>query len=110
MYLTKTIKMQKNNRIEMASKKREAAHLFIVKGLSQKEIAKIIGVSEVTMIAWKRKYKWDDKVIGDLNIQGGVSALMNRFFDYVQSTKPVALGGFKNLWSGFLKFEENHFS
>ena len=94
---------------EMATKKRQAAHLFLIKGLLQKEIAKIIGVSEVTMTKWKRQYKWDDRSIGDVNIQGGVSTLMNRFFDYVQTTKPAVLGDFKLLWNGFLEKEENNF-
>jgi|GEM_PF-4212677 len=61
----------KNLKTEMASKKRQAAYLFIVKGYQLNSIAKMIGVSETTMSTWNKKYQWRDKVTIDLNLKDG---------------------------------------
>lgn len=101
--------MIKKNK-EMASKKRQAVHLFVVKGYPQNEIAKILGVSAKTISLWGKKYKWHDQITNEINLEGGASALMKRFFNYVQIIKPDAVDSFKILWNAFLKSEEKTFS
>ena len=89
----------------MANKKREAVHLFVVKGFTQKEIGKMLGISEKTIGAWARKYGWNDKLTKSVNIEGGLSEMMKRFFDFILSIKPEAVDSFKTLWFAFLKSE-----
>ena len=101
--------MIKKNR-EMASKKRQAVHLFVVKGYPQNEIARILGVSEKTICLWGKKYQWHDKITNDFNLEGGVSTLMKRFFEYVKDIKPESVDSFKTLWNAFLKQEEINFN
>lgn len=94
---------------EIASKKRQAVHLFLVKGYQQKEIARILCVSEKTICLWAKKHKWNDRYSKDVNIEGGLFALMNRFLLYAESIKPEAVDSFKILWVSFLKNEEKSF-
>ncbi len=39
----------------------EAEKMFVERGLSCAEIAKILPISEQTLSAWRSKYKWDEK-------------------------------------------------
>ncbi len=39
----------------------EAERLFVQKELNLKEISKILGVSQQTLVKWRRKYEWDKK-------------------------------------------------
>jgi len=91
---------------EMTSKRLKARYLVIVKGYSKKEAAKIIGVSQKTMTAWSKKYKWNDEMTKDVKKEGGVSLFMEQFFIYVRSTSPEFQKVIKNLWYGFLKSHE----
>lgn len=102
--------MQKLSRKELILKKRQAVHLFIVKGYQQNEIAKMLCLSEKTISKWSVQYKWRDKITKDINLEGGVSALMKRFFEYTQSVKPDAVDSFKTLWNAFLRSEEKWLS
>jgi transposase len=39
----------------------EAEKMFVERGLSCSEIAKILPLSEQTLSAWRNKFKWDEK-------------------------------------------------
>jgi len=91
---------------ELAQKKRDAIKLFMVNGYDQKEISKCIGISETTISKWSKKYGWREKAEDDIRNQGGLSALMNRFFLYVKRKSPDKVESFKQLWNAFLKESE----
>ena len=91
---------------ELLTKKKQAVNMFIVKGLSQKEIARLLNLSETTLSKWAIKYDWKEGYSKKINRMGGVSALMKNFFEYVRQIKPEAVDSFKSLWTAFLQSEE----
>lgn len=59
----------------------EQAFKAFCEGLTQKQIAGIVGKSEVTISKWRRKYKWDIKkernLISQENAEEGIWQLIN---------------------------------
>ncbi len=88
------------------SQKNKARYLIIVKGFSQKEAAKVVGVSEKTMTAWAKKYNWQDAMLKVVKHKGGLNGFMEDFFIYVRSAAPALLEDIKKHWFGFLKNHE----
>lgn len=43
-------------------KDHDAAEILFLKGISQKEIARILSISEQTISRWKSQFKWEDKL------------------------------------------------
>lgn len=95
----------KNTR-STTSQKNKARYLIIVKGFSQKEAANIVGVTEKTMTAWSKKYKWQDAMTKVVKQKGGLNGFMEGFFTYVRSAAPMLLTDIKKHWFGFLKSHE----
>jgi DNA-binding XRE family transcriptional regulator len=91
---------------EMVSRLLKARYLVIIKGYSQKEVSKIVGVSEKTMSTWSKKYKWNDVITRDVKNLGGLNVFMELFFMYVNDTSPEQQKTVMNLWYGFLKSYE----
>ncbi len=91
---------------EQRSKRLRARHLIIVKGFSQKEAGKIVGVSEKTVSTWNKKYGWKEDGFKEMNKRGGLTVVMDNFFTYIRSASPDLLESVKKLWTGFLKSEE----
>ena len=91
---------------QMTSKRLKARYLIIAKGYNQKEVAEIVGVSEKTMVAWVKKYKWKDEMTQNVKKEGGLNAFMELFFLYVRSTSPQYQKIISSLWFGFLKRHE----
>lgn len=102
----KLINENKMKNREMTTKKLKARYLIIVKGYNQKEAAKIVGVSQKTMVIWVRKYKWNDEMTKNVNKEGGLNIFMELFFIYVRSVSSEHIKIITSLWNGFLKSHE----
>lgn len=87
-------------------KKNLARYFIIVKGLTQKETATLVDVSEKTMTIWSKKYKWQDAIIKKMKDESGLSGFMELFFVYVNLTDPLILKDIKRHWYNFLKTHE----
>ena len=98
-----------NLKRELTSKRLRARHLIVIKGYSQKETAKIVGVSNKAICTWNKKYEWSDAETEAIKKKGGLSVVMKDFFIYVRSTSPLLLKQITELWNGFLKAQEKYF-
>lgn len=84
---------------ELTAKRLKARYLIVVEGYNQKEAAKETGVSKVTMCKWMKRFKWDAQLIKGINKEGGLSAIMEDFFEYVENEANSTISkDLKGLW------------
>lgn len=53
-------KMEENKKKANLNEKRTMAQSLFIKGITQKEIAEITGISEQSISKWRKKYDWDN--------------------------------------------------
>jgi len=75
---------------ETTAKRLKARYLIAVKGYSQKEAAKAVGVSCKTICKWVAKFNWKDAIDKNINKKGGLDAIMDGFFEYVRDNTDTA--------------------
>jgi DNA-binding XRE family transcriptional regulator len=73
---------------ETLDKITRARFLFIVKGLYQKDVARIVGISPKTMCYWTKEFKWNAVDFKGKLKAGGFELYMDGFTNYVQKMHP----------------------
>lgn len=81
----------------------KARYLILVKELTQKEVAEIVGVSENTMTAWARRYNWYDKIHREITSAGGLQMFMEDFFIELEAESREISIEVKKRWYNYLK-------
>lgn len=84
-------------------KKLEARNLLLLKGFIQRDVAKIVGVSEKTITNWVKKYNWNDFKSKELQEAGGLDHLMRGFFYHIILHHPEIHDTVKSRWFEYLK-------
>lgn len=83
-------------KLTMQDKKLEAKRLYIIKDLTAKAVGKVVDVSEKTMSAWVKKYKWREEKERLINMQLDKEksdstmriSMVHDFKDYLKETYP----------------------
>lgn len=94
---------KKRSLTQYAAIRLKARYMVIVQGHTQKDVSKILSVSEKTLSEWSNRYNWksaNDKMI---NRKGGFEAIMEGFFQFMESTtnKQTSLKT-KAVWCNYL--------
>lgn len=74
------VKLPKAQREERFSK---AQYMILVQGIKQKEVSKMLGISERTLTEWAKKCNWkqERKAIVD---KGGLEAIIEGYFELLE--------------------------
>lgn len=92
--------MQKSK--DITAKRLKSRYLIAIKGYSQKEAAKVVGVSYKTMCNWVARFNWKDATEKNINKKGGIDAIMDGFFEYVRdNTNAAESNKINQLWSNY---------
>lgn len=94
---------------KLVAKRLKARYLIVVKGIQQNEVAKIVGVSKVTVCVWNKKYNWKDQAEKALNRKGGIDVIMDEFKAYLRSCDTSLVEKFEKHWQGFIKGLEKEY-
>ncbi len=91
------------SKLQLAELKNKAARLVIMDGLTQKEAAKQIGVSEKTVSKWAQKHHW--AAAAESYLINSPAALLNvtAFSDYLKAADENAYNVFKKHLEAYMK-------
>ncbi len=94
----------KYNPTQLTAMRLKARYLIVVKGIMQKEVAGKIGVSEKTISSWNKKYNWKNQASKAIKRKGGIEAIMDGFFEYVENNTNMQMSQqTKALWAKYLQ-------
>ena len=100
--------MEQKTKKELLRCKVAARDLIVSKGITQKEVSKILGISERSLSIWVKKYKWKTDIDEAGNKYGALSVFITFFFEYIQWYHPDSISELKNMWNDYLKAYENN--
>ncbi len=98
----------KPDSIDYIKIKKRAKYLVVVSGLTQKEVSKILGVSEKTLSHWATKGEWRKDMKENFGKEENIKSFLGRFFTYVFNAEPKIAHIIKKYWDSFLKKEETN--
>lgn len=88
----------------LTGKRLKARYLIVIEGFSQKEAAECVKVSVQSMCKWVKKYNWKYQQLNEVNKSGGLNAIMDGFFKYVENNKNSTISKeMKGLWDKYEK-------
>lgn len=70
--------------------------------MPQGEVAKVVGVSYVSVCNWNKRYKWKDQAEKAINRKGGMQMLFDEFKAFLRKRDTLLADQVDKHWNGFI--------
>lgn len=97
----------KRGKSQLMAIKKRAWFLIVIKGMEQKEVARMLDITENTICFWKKKFDWKAEINAHMKEHKNIDSYIREFFMLFRAKHKEAADLAEKTWEEYVEMQTN---